>query len=60
MFTSMAGIMDGACGVLVEEEKLIQGFWGGGNVKEGDYLEDPGIDRRVKKLGGSAYTGFIS
>jgi len=52
--------MDGACGVLVEEEKLIQGFWGGGNVKEGDYLEDPGIDRRVKKLGGSAYTGFIS
>jgi len=37
--------MDGGCSTYGGEEKSIQGF-GGGNLKERDHLESPGIDER--------------
>ena len=32
-----------ACSTYGREERCIQGF-GGGNLREGDHLEDPGVD----------------
>jgi hypothetical protein len=49
--------MVGTCSTYREEEKCTQGF-GGGNLKERDHLEDPGIDGTIilkwiiKKLDG--------
>jgi hypothetical protein len=43
-----------ACG----RREINIGFWWG-NLKEGDYLEGPGIDRGIKKWSGRAYTGYI-
>jgi hypothetical protein len=49
--------MGGACGTYGEDERCIQGFRGG-NLREGDHLEDPGVDGRIilkrifEKLGG--------
>ena len=36
----------GACGTNVGEERHIQGV-GGGNLRERDHLEDPGVDGRI-------------
>ena len=36
----------GACSTYGGEERGIQGV-GGGNVREGDHLEDPGIDGSI-------------
>jgi hypothetical protein len=33
-------------GNVTREEICIQGFWGG-NLRERDYLEDPGVDGRI-------------
>jgi len=37
--------MSGACSTYGEEEMFIQGF--GGENRETDHLEDPGVDRRI-------------
>jgi len=37
--------MGGACSTHGGEERCIQGF--GGNLRERDYLEDPGIDGKI-------------
>jgi hypothetical protein len=38
--------MGRTCGTYGGEERCIQGF-GGGNLREGDHLEDPGVDGRI-------------
>jgi hypothetical protein len=38
--------MDRICRTYEGEERCIQGF-SGGNLREGDHLEDPGIDGRI-------------
>ena len=38
--------MGGTCSMYGEEERCIQSL-GGGNMRERDYLEDPGIDGSV-------------
>ena len=38
--------MGGACSVFVGEERPIQSF-GGGDLRERDHLEDPGVDGRT-------------
>jgi hypothetical protein len=38
--------MGRTCGTYGGEERCIQGF-SGGNLKEGDHLEDPGVDGRI-------------
>ena len=38
--------MGGACNMCVGEERRIQGF-GGGNLRERDHLEDPGLDGKI-------------
>ena len=38
--------MGGACGTYGREEKRIQRF-GGGNMREIDHLEEPGVDGRT-------------
>ena len=38
--------MGEACSAFGGEEKRIQGF-GGGNLRERDHLEDPGVDGRI-------------
>jgi hypothetical protein len=38
--------MGSACSTKGSEEKCIQGF-GGGNLREEDHLEDPGVDGRL-------------
>jgi hypothetical protein len=38
--------MGGACSTFVGEERRIQGF-GGGNMRERDHLEEPGIDDMI-------------
>jgi hypothetical protein len=38
--------MGGECSTYGVDEKPIQGF-GGGNVRERDHLEDPGVDGRI-------------
>jgi hypothetical protein len=38
--------MGGACIMYGGKERCIQDFWWGG-VREGDHLEDPGIDGRI-------------
>jgi hypothetical protein len=49
--------MGRTCGTYGGEERCIQGF-SGGNLKEGDRLEDPGVDGRImlkwifERLGG--------
>jgi len=54
--------MVGACGTY--EVVVLIGFWWG-NLRERDYLEDIGIDRRIilesifEKLVGIIWTGFI-
>jgi len=54
--------MVGACGTY--EVVVLIGFWWG-NLRERDYLEDIGIDRRIilewilEKLIGIIWTGFI-
>ena len=55
--------MGGACSKYGEEERRIQGF-GGGNLRERDHLEDPGVDRGIilrcifRKWGVGAMTGW--
>ena len=44
------------CNAYGGEERLIQGF-GGGNLRERGYLEDPGVDGR-KILSGSSGSGL--
>ena len=39
--------MDGACRRYGGEERRIQGFRGGGNLREGDHLGDPSVDERI-------------
>ena len=36
----------GVCSTYGGEERRIQGF-GGGNLRERDHLEDPGVDGRI-------------
>jgi hypothetical protein len=56
--------MGRTCGTYGGEERCIQGF-SGGNLREGDHLEDPGVDGRIilkwifERLGGRAQTGSI-
>jgi len=38
--------MGGACSAYGREESCIQGF-GGGNPREREHLEDPGVDGRI-------------
>jgi len=38
--------MGGACSTYRGEERYVQGF-GGGNLRERDHLEDPGVDGRI-------------
>jgi len=38
--------MGGTCSACGREERFIQGF-GGGNLKERDHLENPGVDGRI-------------
>ena len=39
--------MDGTCSACGGEERRIQVFLGGGNLKERDHLGDPGLDGRI-------------
>jgi hypothetical protein len=56
--------MGRTCGTYGGEERCIQGF-SGGNLREGDHLEDPGVDGRIilkwtcERLDGGAWTGSI-
>ena len=56
--------MGGACSAYGGEEWRIQGF-GGGNLRERGYLEDPGVDGRIiliwifRKWGVGAWIGSI-
>jgi hypothetical protein len=38
--------MSSACSTNGGEKRCIQGF-SGGNLREGDHLEDPGVDGRI-------------
>ena len=38
--------MGGACSTYGGEERCLTGFWWR-NLREGDHLEDPGIDERI-------------
>jgi hypothetical protein len=38
--------MGRTCSTYGGEERCIQGFWWG-NLREGDHLEDPGVDMRI-------------
>jgi hypothetical protein len=38
--------VDGTCGTYGEEERCTQGFWWG-SLREGVYLEDLGIDKKI-------------
>jgi hypothetical protein len=37
-------MMVGACSTYKEDGSYIQGFWGWGNLRERDNLEDTGVD----------------
>ena len=55
--------MGGECGTYGRQERCIQGF-GGGGVREREYLEDLGLNRIIlkwtlKKWDREAWTGFI-
>jgi hypothetical protein len=39
--------MGRTCGTYGSGERCIQGFSGEGNLREGDHLEDPGVDGRI-------------
>jgi hypothetical protein len=55
--------MGRTCGTYGGEERSIQGF-SGGNLREGDHLEDPGVDGKIilkwifERLDG-AWTGSV-
>jgi hypothetical protein len=56
--------MGRTCGTYGGEERCIRGF-SGGNLREGDHLEDPGVDGRIilkwifERFGVWAQTGLI-
>jgi hypothetical protein len=56
--------MGRTCGTYGGEERCIQGF-SGGNLREGDHLEDPGVDGKIilkwtcERLDGGAWTGSM-
>ena len=55
--------MGGACRTYVGEQRCIQGF--GGETREREYLEDPGLDERIilrwifRKWDVGVWTGWI-
>ena len=55
--------MGGACSTYGGEERCVQGF-GGGNLGEGNHLQDPGVDGMIilkwifRKLVGGTWTGL--
>jgi len=57
--------MDGACSAYGGEERRIQGFFGGENLRESDHLENPDVDGRIilirifRKWDVGAWTGSI-
>jgi len=38
--------MDGACGTYGERREVYTGYWWG-NLREGDHLNDPGVDGKI-------------
>jgi hypothetical protein len=39
--------MGGSCSAYGGEERCIQGFFWGEDLRESDHLEDPGVDERI-------------